>query len=101
MQIARVIGTVVATVKDPALEGLKILLIQPLTDEMKLSGGPIAAIDTVQAGPGDLVHWVTAREASLALPDPFVAVDAAITGIIDQINSDNDVGIKDRDSIFE
>lgn len=101
MQIARVIGTVVATIKDKALTGLKIMLIQPLTDELKNSGGPIATIDTVQAGPGDLVHWVTAREASLALPEPFVAVDAAITGIIDAINTDNKVGIKDKEDVFK
>lgn len=99
MQLAKVIGTVVATKKDPALDGLKIMLIQPLTDEFKSSGGPIAAIDVVQAGPGDLVHWVTAREAALTLPDTFVAVDAAITGIVDQVNSESK-GIKDKQEIF-
>jgi len=99
MQLAKVIGTVVATVKDPALVGLKILMIQPLTDDFKNSGGPIAAIDAVQAGYGDLVHWVTSREASLALPDPFAAVDAAITGIVDHVDvvSNN---IKDKKEIF-
>jgi len=86
MQLAKVIGTVVATIKDQRLTGLKILMIQPLTDELKNSGKPIAAIDTVQAGPNDLVYWVTAREATLALPDSFVAVDAAITGIVDDVN---------------
>ncbi|EKE01137.1 MAG: ethanolamine utilization protein EutN/carboxysome structural protein CcmL [uncultured bacterium] len=100
MQLAKVIGTVVATTKDPALTGLKIMMIQPLTDSLKNSGGPIAAIDVVQAGVGDLVHWVTAREAALALPDSFVAVDAAITGIVDQVNSSSD-GIKDKREIFE
>ena len=99
MQLARVIGTVVATTKDQALNGLKILLIQPLTDELKNSGGPIAAIDAVQAGPGDLVHWVTAREAALALPNPDVAVDAAITGIVDHVDSSSGT-IKDKNTIF-
>jgi len=100
MQLAKVIGTVVATTKDPALAGSKIMMIQPLTDELKNSGRPIAAIDTVQAGVGDLVHWVTAREAALALPESFVAVDAAITGIVDQVNSESD-SIKDKQEIFE
>ena len=100
MQLAKVIGTVVATTKDPALVGLKIMMIQPLTDELKSSGGPIAAIDTVQAGVNDLVHWVTAREAALALPDSFVPVDAAITGIVDQIDSICNE-IKDKKEIFE
>ena len=99
MQLAKVIGTIVATIKDPALNGLKIMVIQPLTDDLKPSGGAIAAIDTVQAGPNDLVHWVTAREAALALPDSFVAVDAAITGIVDSVNQE-DVGILDKDEIF-
>lgn len=100
MQLARVIGTLVATIKDPSINGLKILLIQPLTDTMKPSGGPIAAIDTVQAGPNDLVHWVTAREAALALPDSFAPVDAAITGIVDAVHV-VDKGIQDKDEIFE
>lgn len=100
MQLAKVIGTVVATIKDPALNGLKIMMIQPLTDTLQFSGGPIAAIDTVQAGIHDLVHWVTAREAALALPDTFVAVDAAITGIVDQVNSSN-TEIKNKQEIFE
>jgi ethanolamine utilization protein EutN len=100
MQLAKVIGTVVATRKDEALAGLKIMMIQPLTDALKSSGIPIAAIDTVQAGFGDLVHWVTAREAALALPDSFVAVDAAITGIVDQVNSVSRE-IKDKQEIFE
>lgn len=99
MQLAKVIGTVVATVKDPALSGLKIMLIQPMTDELKAIGNAIAAVDTVQAGIGDLVHWVTAREAALALPDPFVAIDAAVTGIVDQINIAK-VGIKNQREIF-
>lgn len=99
MQLAKVIGTVVATVKDSSIAGLKIMMIQPLTDELKSSGGPIAAIDTVQAGSGDLVHWVTAREAALALPESFAPVDAAITGIVDQVDvSCNE--IKDKKEIF-
>lgn len=99
MQLAKVIGTVVATVKDSSIVGLKIMMIQPLTDELKSSGGPIAAIDTVQAGSGDLVHWVTAREAALALPESFAPVDAAITGIVDQVDvSCNE--IKDKKEIF-
>ena len=99
MQLAKVIGTVVAVMKDSALTGLKIMMIQPLTDELKSSGGTIAAIDTVQAGVGDLVHWVTAREAALALPDSFVAVDAAITGIVDEVNITCNE-IKDKKEIF-
>lgn len=100
MQLARVIGTVVATRKDPALAGLKIMMIQPLTDKLKTAGTPIAAIDTLQSGSGDLVHWVTAREAALTLPDSFVAIDAAITGIVDNVNIESDE-IKNKKEIFD
>jgi len=100
MQLARVIGTVVATRKDPSLEGAKILMIQPLTDDEKPSGGPIAAIDVAQAGEGDFVYWVTAREAALALPEPFSPVDAAIVAIVDEVHRE-DVGVKDKEEIFK
>ena len=99
MKLARVVGTVVATVKDPSINNLKILMIQPLDDSLNEVGLPIAAIDTVQAGPDDLVYWIMARESSLALPDPFAPVDAAITGIVDQVNVE-DRGIKDKNKIF-
>lgn len=100
MKLARVIGTVVATRKDRSLEGAKILMIQPLTDEMEPSGEAIAAIDTVQAGPSDLVYWITGREAALALPDTFAPVDATIVGIVDSVDVvDDDIWRKNE--IFE
>jgi ethanolamine utilization protein EutN len=74
-------------------------MIQPLDEKLKNAGEPVAAIDTVQAGYGDLVYYIIAREASLALPDPFSPVDATITGIVDQVNLE-DVGIKDKKEIF-
>lgn len=100
MQLARVVGTVIATRKDVSLEGIKILLIQPLNDVLKPVGDVIAAVDAVQAGPGDLVHWTAAREAALVLPDTFSPVDAAITGIVDHVNVECD-HIKDKDEIIE
>lgn len=100
MKLAKVVGTVVATVKDPSINNLKILMIQPLDDNLCEVGIPIAAIDTVQAGPDDLVYWIMARESSLALPDPFAPVDAAITGIVDQVHQE-DKGIIDKENIFK
>lgn len=100
MKLAKVIGTIVATQKHPSIEDAKILIIQPLDDDQKDVGTPIAAIDTAQAGPGDIVKWVLARESSLALPIPFAPVDAAITGIIDTITQE-DVGIKNKKEIFQ
>ena len=86
MRLAKVVGTVVASRKDASIQGAKILLIQPVDHELKAVGGHIAAIDTAQAGPGDLVYWVLSRESAFALTDSFAPVDAAITGIVDQVN---------------
>ena len=96
MKLAKVIGTVVCTQKDPSLEGLKMLVIQPLTHELKPSGLPIVAIDVAQAGPNDLVYWIMAREAALALPDTFAPVDATIVGIVNKENTP----IQDKNEIF-
>jgi ethanolamine utilization protein EutN len=87
MQLARVIGTVVATVKTPGLEGVKLLVIQPLDRRQRPVGGQLGAADAVHmAGPGELVYFVAAREAAQAMPDPFVPVDHAIVGIVDAVS---------------
>jgi ethanolamine utilization protein EutN len=86
MQLARVVGTVVATIKSPGLEGVKLLLVQPLDRRQEPVGDPQVAADGVHmAGPGELVYVVAAREASLAMPEPFVPVDLAIVGIVDAV----------------
>ena len=100
MKLAKVIGTVVATQKIDSIKDQKILMIQPLNEKMEHSGGPVAAIDTVQAGTGDLVYYTLSREASLALPQPFAPVDAAITGIVDQVTVE-DPGIPGKKNIFK
>lgn len=86
MFLARVIGTVVATIKAPGLEGAKLLVIQPLDPARAPLGEPQVACDQAQAGPGDLVYCVGRREASLAMPDHFSPVDAAIVGIVDRVD---------------
>ena len=68
------------------LEGKKILLVQPVDEHGKPTGDIQAAIDTVQAGDGELVYLVGSREAALALEPWFVPVDAAIVGIVDGID---------------
>jgi len=63
---------VVATVKSPGLEGVKLLVIQPLDRHCQPVGGQLVAADAVHmAGPGELVYFVAAREAAQAMPDPF------------------------------
>lgn len=89
MQLARVIGTVVATTKSAGLEGVRLLVVQPLDRHEQPSGTPVVAADAVHmAGPGELVYVVAAREAALALPEPFVPVDHAIVGIVDAVTSE-------------
>lgn len=87
MELARVIGRVVATQKMAGLRGVRLLLIQPEDGGGQPVGEPIIAADPLQAGPGDRVSWVTGREAALALPDTFVPVDCAIVGIVDHVHA--------------
>jgi ethanolamine utilization protein EutN len=86
VQLARVTGTVVASVKADGLEGVKFLLVQPLDRHQQPQGSPVIAADAVHtAGPGELVYIVSAREAAQALPNTFVPVDHAIVGIVDAV----------------
>jgi len=86
MQLGRVIGTVVATTAYRGLEGINLLIVQPLDQERQATGRPVVAADGVaMAGPGELVYVVASREAALALPEPFVPVDHAIVGIVDAV----------------
>jgi ethanolamine utilization protein EutN len=87
MYLGIVTGTVVAERKAAGLEGKKILLVQPVDENSRPLGDVQAAIDTVQAGVGDLVYLVGSREAALALDPHFVPVDAAIVGIVDGIDA--------------
>ena len=87
MQLGRVLGTVVASVVYEGLEGVKLLIVQPLDRALEPRGEPVVAADAVKmAGPGELVYVVASREAALAMPDvTFVPVDHAIAGIVDAI----------------
>ena len=87
MYLGRVIGSVVAQQKAKGLEGVKLLVVQPLDNQLKHSGPSHVAVDTVQAGPDDLVYLVGSREAALACDPYFVPVDAAIVGIVDGLHS--------------
>jgi ethanolamine utilization protein EutN len=87
MQIARVVGTVVATQKNRKLEGAKLLLVQPLTLDDAPRGTTLLAIDSVGAGVGEKVLIVLeGRAAGDALGRKAAAVDAAIMGIVDRVD---------------
>ena len=76
-----------ATRKYEDLEGIKFLVVQPLDRDLKPNGlATVAADATQQAAPGELVFMVASREGAQALPDIFVPVDLAITGIIDEVD---------------
>lgn len=85
MYLARVIGTVVATVKYPGLEGYRLLIVEPIDDQHEPCAPPHTAVDTTQAGLGETVICVASREAALACEPTFVPVDAAIVGIADEV----------------
>jgi len=86
MQICRVVGTVVSTQKNPKLEGAKLMLVQPLTLDERPRGVALIAIDSVGAGVGEKVLVVIeGKAAGEALGRKAAAVDAAIIGIIDQV----------------
>lgn len=88
MQLAKVLGRVVATVKHDSLVGVRLMLIQPHGYDGTPDGPPVVAADPLQSGPGDTVSWVTGREAALALPVTFSPVDVAIVEIVDQVTAD-------------
>jgi microcompartment protein CcmK/EutM len=83
MQIARVIGDVVATRKDDNLTGITLLIVQPLTVDRQPSGRPLVAVDSVGAGVGEYVFFVRGKEASFPFYPAEPPVDAGIVGIID------------------
>lgn len=85
MQIAKVIGTTVSTVKDARLEGAKLLLVCPADESGEVTGASYVALDKVGAGQGELVFVVMGSSARLAAGDANAPVDATIIGIFDSI----------------
>ena len=91
MFFAKVIGTVWATRKDENLKSFKLQFVQPLNARRQKVGDPIVAVDTVGAGVGETVLYITAREAVIPLPVDMAPVDASIVGIVDRIDHKEDV----------
>jgi len=83
MQLARVIGTVVATVKNESLQGRTLLVIQTLNKDLEPAGKPMVAVDSVGAGVGELVFWCRGKEASFPFKREDTPTDCTIVGIID------------------
>ena len=83
MQIARVIGDVVTTMKDENLSGIKLLVLQPLDPDGNAAGRTLVAVDAVGAGVGEIVFFVRGKEASFPFHPTEVPTDAGIVGIVD------------------
>lgn len=83
MQLARVIGDVVATVKDTNLDGIKLLILQPIAASGEASGRTLVALDSVGAGVGEHVFFVRGREAAFPFYPGEPPADAAVIGIVD------------------
>lgn len=85
MQIGKVIGKVWATVKNPSLEGRRLLIVQPLTPELEPTGKRLICTDATGAGAGELIYWCRGKEASFPFRPDEVPTEATIVGVIDQI----------------
>jgi ethanolamine utilization protein EutN len=86
MILGRVIGNVVATAKDPSLDGIKLLLVQPIGRDGLAKGRAVVALDSVGAGAGEMVYWCRGREASFPFLPAEVPTEATIVGIVDEVN---------------
>ena len=83
MYLGRVIGRVVATRRIRGLGGVALQIVRPVDEHGEDAGATVVACDTAHSGLGDLVHVCDGREATLALPEPFVPVDATIVGHVE------------------
>jgi len=83
MQMARVIGDVIATYKHPAFEGIRLMLVQPIGADGKAAGRALVAVDSVGAGVGETVFFVRGREAAFPFHPREVPTDASVVGIVD------------------
>jgi len=88
MILARVVGTVVATRKDPRLEGKKLLILKPVTPDGADESGYVISVDTVGAGFRERVIAVAGSSARMAEGCKDTPVDNAIVGIVDDVQLD-------------
>ncbi len=88
MFLARVVGRVVATQRLPGLLGEKFLIVQPLDEQRAVAGDTLVTCDAAGSGLGDIVHVCDGREATLALHDSYVPIDATIVGHVEEFAHD-------------
>jgi ethanolamine utilization protein EutN len=83
MQLARVIGNLVSTIKNESLEGRKIMIVQNLNENLEPIGSPLVALDAIGAGIGELVFWCRGKEASFPFKRDATPTDCTIVAIVD------------------
>jgi microcompartment protein CcmK/EutM len=86
MLLGRIIGNVVCTMKDPALIGQKLLIVQPLDRKGRDKGRPVVALDAVGAGAGETIYWCRGKEASFPFLPAELPTEATVVGIVDSVN---------------
>ena len=86
MYLGRVVGCVWSTVKNRELEGIRMLVVQPLTPELKNTGRRIICTDSMGAGTGEIVYWVRGKEASFPFAPAEPPTDTTIVGIVDSVH---------------
>ena len=86
MFLGRVVGCLWSTAKNPQLEGVRFLVVQPLTPELKETGKRLICADSAGAGAGELIYWVRGREACFPFLPKEVASDATVVGIVDDVH---------------
>ncbi len=86
--LGKVIGTIWATRKYETLTGYKMQFVQPINADEEDIGSPIIAVDTVGAGPGEIIYYITASEAVIPMDVDMAPVDASIVGIVDSVYSE-------------
>lgn len=83
MQLAKVIGSVVCTRKLADLEGVKMVVMQPIDSSGANVGSPLIGVDSICAGEGETVFYAKSKEGAMTLPTPTVCADAGVAGILD------------------
>lgn len=86
MKLGKIIGRVVSTKKVDSFEGLKLLLVQPIDENLTPYGDPIVAVDIIRSDIGQVIYYETSKEASMVLEATMNPCDAAIVGIVDHVN---------------
>lgn len=94
MILGRVVGNVVATMKDASLAGQRLLIVQPIDGRGRDKGKPIVALDSVGAGAGETVYWCRGREASFPFLPAEIPTEATIVAIVDAVNVPPQAGSK-------